>query len=79
MDVPPSPKSQAKLVIVPSLSLDPTLLKLTAVPASPVYGPLASAVGATFAAAIVAVAVSLSLAPSLSVTVSVTVKVPALA
>ena len=43
--VPPSPKFQEKLAIEPSGSAEPVLLKATAAPAVPVYGPLMVAVG----------------------------------
>jgi hypothetical protein len=72
-----SPKFHAYVSVSPCGSLDPAPLKLTAVPAVPVYGPPALATGAT--AAIVALLVAVADKLLVFVTVSETVYVPGVA
>ena len=71
--VVPSPKSQSKLAIVPSSSLEPWPLKAQA---SPVQLIVNAAVGAALGAVTATVSMAVSTAPSSSVTVNVTVKLP---
>ena len=78
VDVPPSPKSQLRLTIVPSVSVEPADENATIRSSLPDVGvPLACAVGGTFGIGLTVMAiVSVSVTPLSSVTVSVAVKVP---
>jgi hypothetical protein len=68
-----SPKFHAYVNVCPCGSLDPAPVKLTAVPAVPVYGPPAFATGGNGAAAIVALLVAVAVRLLAFVTVSDTV------
>ncbi len=55
--------------MVPSTSDDPAPPNVTGTPSDPVYGPLASATGASFTSLTVTFTVAVSVSPSLSVIV----------